>query len=512
MRTAPALVLFCIHLISTSSSATSVTVEGGSIAQGINSISPGDTVLVKDGVYGATYFNKSGEEGKFITIKNFPGHMPEINGWDGDEVDGGQAFGGPADASWIRIEGFYVTGFRFGLCSFNWINGITEEEKKTAISGSNIELRYNVVDLCGMNGMSVFFTENVTYEYNLVSRTGWESPDHSWSSGINLLGNGGKLIVRNNISFHHVDISEHHTDGNGFIIDQSFGKINSAIVENNIAFLNGGSGFGTTSSENVSYIGNTTYNNWQDDEFGSHGAGGISFSNTESRNTGVVKNNLCIQTNRGEPIIVYGSNLSSLNGVSNNFTSKETSDASVIFEDPDNGDFRIKEGATDVIGKADGSDIFTHGIGFDPKAIKAETDHRQPFYRFAPDIEYIKSKGGLEGCFAPVERKAPPAIGAYASVVMDTSTSTLQHLTSNRRIFFSYNNHTSILNIAGLNESEYHVTITNTMGRAIVNTHIPTAPTGEHLMQLGDIKMPSGIYPIIISSPSGMVRTLFNMR
>ncbi|NLD99699.1 MAG: hypothetical protein GX640_07480 [Fibrobacter sp.] len=76
-----------------------------------------------------------------------------------------------------------------------------------------------------------------------------------------MLGNGGTIIVRNNISFHHIDVSDHHTDGNGFIIDQSFYKITIARIENNVAFLNGGSGFGTNQSANTYYIGNTSFNN-----------------------------------------------------------------------------------------------------------------------------------------------------------------------------------------------------------------------------------------------------------
>ncbi len=386
------------------------------ISEGVAAAEPGDTVLVKAGKYtaGAYLGSNNGTEGKMITIKNFPGDLPEINGWkeDGVTPNGGSAFSNPEDSpvSYMRIEGFYVTGFQFGELSINWKNGA---DKNSYIAGNNVEARYNVVDLCGQNGMSIFFTKNVTLENNLVSRTGWKLD--SWSSGINLLSDGGAVLVRNNVSFHHIDISSNRSDGNGFIIDQSYSKLTSAVFENNLAFLNGGSGFGTTSTANVSYIGNTSYNNFQDAGFanGSRVAAGISFSNTESRNTKVVQNNILLQTNRGEPIAVYGSTVSSLKNVRTNFTSKLASDAAAIFTDAANCNFRLKSGASSVIGKATADGIFTTDIGFDFRAIKKETSTRQSFYQFAPDIEYIKSKGGLQGCFKPLAHRSPPSIGAY---------------------------------------------------------------------------------------------------
>jgi hypothetical protein len=384
-----------------------------SINSAVSAMSPGDTVLVKAGKYSiGAYIGKNGLPGKYLTIKNYPGEMPEINGWNGSETNGGSAFTNTDSAAqYLRIEGFYITGFKYGGFSLNW-KTVAEEERKIFLYGKNIEIRNNVIDLCGVNGISVFYTENVIVENNLVSRTGWQ--ESSWSSGINLLGDGGTCIVRSNITFHHIDISSHHTDGNGFIFDQSFSKLTLGLVENNIAFLNGGSGFGTNQSANVSYIGNTSYNNWQDDNFQSNGAGGISFSNPESRNTIAFKNNLCIQTNRGEPVIVYGANISSLKGtVSNNFTSKNETDAAALFLDASLCDFRIKKDAVTKLGSGLAGDLSPQDNGFDPKAIKKLSDSRISFYTFAPDIDYIKSKGGLLGCFHPKIRGTTPSIGAY---------------------------------------------------------------------------------------------------
>lgn len=385
-----------------------------SINSAVSAMSPGDTVLVKTAKYSiGAYLSKKGLPGKYLTIKNYPGEMPEINGWNGSETNGGSAFTNTdSSAEYLRIEGFYITGFKYGGFSLNWKTVSSEEERKSFLFGKNIEIRNNVVDLCGVNGISVFYTENVIVENNLVSRTGWQ--ESSWSSGINMLGNGGIVIVRNNVTFHHIDISSHHTDGNGFIFDQSFNKMTLGLVENNISFLNGGSGFGTNQSANVSYIGNTSYNNWQDNNFQSGGAGGISFSNLESRNTIAFKNNLCIQTNRGEPVIVYGTKISDLKGtVSNNFTSKSEADAAALFLDASSCDFRLKKEGVAKLGYGLAGDIYSLDNGFDPHAIKKENNSRISFYTFSPDIDYIKTKGGLSGCFQPKNRGAIPSIGAY---------------------------------------------------------------------------------------------------
>jgi hypothetical protein len=415
ISTALWICFFCLQIFSATIIVIPSDTVYASISAGVADAQPGDTVLVRAGKYtaGAYLGSNNGTEGKMITIKNYPGEMPEINGWkDESTVNGGSAFSNPQDkpVNFVRIEGFYVTGFQFGALSINWKDNA---DKASYIAGNNVEARYNVVDLCGQNGMSIFFTKNVTLENNLVSRTGWKLD--SWSSGINLLSDGGVVVVRNNISFHHIDISSNRSDGNGFIIDQSFSKLTSALFENNLSFLNGGSGFGTTSTSNVSYIGNTAYNNFQDANFanGSRKAAGLSFSNTESRNTKTIQNNILIQANRGDPIAVYGSTVASLKNVKNNFTSTSASDASSIFVDAANCNFRLKAGASNVIGKGAADGIAASDIGFDYRAIKMATDSHQSFYAFAPDTAFIRSKGGLAGCFKPVAHKSPPSIGAY---------------------------------------------------------------------------------------------------
>ena len=93
------------------------------INKGISMVNPGGTVYVMDGIYqNANYgsadpstntnmnnqhvvtINKSGTEGAYITIRNYPGHLPKIqfDGRGGIVISNGM--------NYIIIEGFEVEG------------------------------------------------------------------------------------------------------------------------------------------------------------------------------------------------------------------------------------------------------------------------------------------------------------------------------------------------------------------------------------------------------------------
>ena len=63
-------------------------------------------------------------------------------------------------------------------------------------------------------------------------------------------------VIRRSISFENIDISTHHSDGSGFILDQ---MSDGALFENNIGFRNGGSCIRMTNSSGVHLVNNTCY-------------------------------------------------------------------------------------------------------------------------------------------------------------------------------------------------------------------------------------------------------------
>ncbi|NLD99700.1 MAG: hypothetical protein GX640_07485 [Fibrobacter sp.] len=135
-------ILFVIHFSITAT--TLIVAPSGqmysSINSAVNAMQPGETVLVKPGKYtGGVYLQKQGLPNAFLTIKNFPGELPELNGWDGDTPNSGAAFTNASNvpASYLRIEGFYATGYKFGLTSLNWTTFPAEEYKTVLIGKKN---------------------------------------------------------------------------------------------------------------------------------------------------------------------------------------------------------------------------------------------------------------------------------------------------------------------------------------------------------------------------------------
>ena len=58
-------------------------------------------------------------------------------------------------------------------------------------------------------------------------------------------GGAAANIIRGNVSFENIDISSHHSDGSGYILDQ---MSDGAAFINNIGFHNGGSCIRLTNS------------------------------------------------------------------------------------------------------------------------------------------------------------------------------------------------------------------------------------------------------------------------
>jgi parallel beta-helix repeat protein len=397
------------------------------IEYAVNSkMSPGDVLFVRGGVYKFnTYLSKSGTSNAMITIKNYPGELPEINGWNNGNLNTGNGFGNGMGAylSHIRIEGFYVTGFYRGI-GINWCTPCNTELSKYDqtrnagyVQGTNIQIAYNVVDGCGQNGISVFFSSNVVIERNVVSRTGFETASGSWSSGINMLGASGYNRIDANVSFHHVDVSGHNTDGNGIIVDLSYDGINNNAntqVTNNICFNNGGSGIQITRSSKVTVLNNTTYNNVQTlPSF--WGEFTISSTPAYRTNSNQLVNTILFPKQGGKSI-----------GIDGNFPNQISVDANnlkagvIQYKNAGARDFSLKTDQSTAINKGNaGYSFLSNDNGYILTDILTAGTAPGSFswYTHYPNIAYIKSRGGLGGCFVthPRRQLAVTDIGAIES-------------------------------------------------------------------------------------------------
>jgi len=178
------------------------------INKGISMVNEGGTVFVMNGIYQNTGYgtvdvstktnmnnphvatiNKSGSEGAYITLKNYPGHSPKI------QFDGRGGIIISNEMNYIIIEGFEVEG---PAASITYNQAIADREYKvlvaededdstsynhTYFSGKgiwggygahhHIIIRNNMVhDTCG-SGIRFNDSDHITIEYNQVYNTTW---------------------------------------------------------------------------------------------------------------------------------------------------------------------------------------------------------------------------------------------------------------------------------------------------------------------------------------------------
>ena len=272
------------------------------ITAGQTLAAPGDTVFIMNGSYlpaTTIKLDKSGAAGKYITYKAYKDHTPKFsfsgNLWNAVSING----------SYIVVEGIEFQGnnqnltYEDALASYNDnlaggtnytlyaiynMNGIS-------IGGPRDETKFPhhiVIRNCKVHdfpggGLSSIQADYTTFEGNTVYNNAWYMM--YGGSGISILtpfdvdaNTGYKNIVRNNVCYNNKTtipwISQKRlSDGNGIIIDVNLRPYNSDIttkpykgrtlVENNVAYNNGGSGIHAFDAAHVDIINNTVYNNAQ---------------------------------------------------------------------------------------------------------------------------------------------------------------------------------------------------------------------------------------------------------
>ena len=372
----------------------------GEFLEVLERLEPGDEVVLLDGVYPyqeTIMLSRSGAPGEPITFRADEGAVPGFRG-RGVEPDMG-AIAAANDIGHLVFEGLWFEEWGSGGIELDWYQRGCHD----------ITIRYCVADSNGRNGFAPYNARNVTLEYNISSRNGYRP--ESWSSNFNLWANKGDVVVRGNVAFHGVDTSSHQTDGNGYILDLTLDEAD-ALFENNIGFANGGACIAITDSGNATLVGNTCFDNAQAierlDELSfvdtcrgdvdgiDVGERGWTFSGLSFRNNVLVPA-------AGKPGVRTSSSCSTPDFVQedNLITNDEQ-----IFFDAQAADFRPRP-AGPLLDRVAPAGTFDSDIGFDPKCLKKETDPaklRYSWWTHAPDLEYVRSIGGIRNCFEPRPR------------------------------------------------------------------------------------------------------------
>ncbi len=375
----------------------------------------GDTVILMDGVYKTQLsVANSGTSSAWITFQADTCATPIIQGPGVGPTDTNQDTGvGSSTATYVRFVGIVSTGWSTGFG-----NGWTGTD--TTTSNGNFEYDDCVADFNGRTGITFFSAQGLKVKNCIVAHNG-SSTAESWSSGVTLYeaqGGAGASTIEGNVSFENMD-GQKHTDGSGFIIDE---YSDGATFINNIAFRNGGSCLRLTKSMNCKFINNSCYHDAQDTaDTGPSNPSEVYFTKdtNNSTTTGTsFLNNVFVATGTGPgATAIY-------NQPTSGWANNQTATGSVsYFTSPDgtNPDFTLASGSA-LIGKGgSGSGVPGNDIGFDPKCIAKQTPTppgtmaKGSWWQYSVDLAYIKSIGGVAGCFHAKTRSGTPDIGAYAN-------------------------------------------------------------------------------------------------
>jgi serralysin len=228
-------------------------------------VGPGDVIVVRPGTYveQVWMWRGGGPEGQLTLRSEVPGEAlirPPAGAYSTLNLR----------ADHITVEGFDIVGGEG--------HGIDAE------SVAHTEILDNVVHGSGGSGIQFNFSEFILIEGNVTfgnaGTNGWHTSGISVYQNRNITGDtdtpGFRTIIRDNISYDNLtgpSVTSEHTDGNGIIIDdfqstQTAGFPNytfPTLVENNLAFNNGGKGIQVTWSDFVTVRGNTVAFNNTDD-------------------------------------------------------------------------------------------------------------------------------------------------------------------------------------------------------------------------------------------------------
>lgn len=211
---------------------------------------PGDTIYVKNGVYNeVVIINKSGSaEGGFITLQNYPGHTPVIDG-DGLPISGETGLVVVENQAYIKVVGFEIRNLKTGgmfdaFPAGIWIRGY----------GDHLEIRNNVVhdienscDECGAHGIAVYgWDAKASIHDIIIDGNEVYNGKFGWSESLVLNGNVEKFVVSNNIVHDNDNIGIDLIGFEETAPDQAIDRARDGVVVGNLVY-------------NISSFGNPPY-------------------------------------------------------------------------------------------------------------------------------------------------------------------------------------------------------------------------------------------------------------
>lgn len=267
-------------------------------------VEPGDTVLIRSGVYrnseeyAAVDIKRGGTAENWVRFANYPGERPKI---EFDSLRGIKLSG----VGYVVVEGLHIDGLSYRI---NPDEAVAHAERFTGEDFSqhrffgvgirvgtgdagefphHIILRNNYIHHTAGGGIASARADYLLIEDNIIHDTSFYSP---WGeSGISVWMSADydkddsvyRTVIQNNISYRNdnkVDfwIMNTMSDGNGIILDAMESTqqniVNDGFLEpysgrvlvaNNVSFYNGGRGINVFESDDIDIINNTLFENAQ---------------------------------------------------------------------------------------------------------------------------------------------------------------------------------------------------------------------------------------------------------
>jgi hypothetical protein len=314
---------------------------------------PGSVVCLLAGTYNLSstfYPSKSGSPSAWIVYKSY-GDGPVSFVWTG-----------PADASsMFKVgNGSFPSGAAYLEFSGLNLDGNGNAADGFFCQGSH-HLRFinNSIANTGGSGIASLHCDYLVANHNLVYHNGYMPQatsvpgSYGWTSGISFNSNnwfdnysGFHNIISNNFISGEYDGSDHHSDGNGIILDLSTGSYDPAtansppaLIVNNVVYGNGGRCIVAYVVTNFWIVNNTCYKDDLDPSLRTAG-----LIETNDAHDGYVINNIAVAGSSTHPPfeqqnsnskILYYSNM--YFGAPNNFTYSDPSqliEADPLFRNP----------------------------------------------------------------------------------------------------------------------------------------------------------------------------------
>ena len=248
-------------------SITGSDVNDGTITSPIRSIhmalskaSPGDSIIVRKGVYTEKIsFPKSGLPGKYITLKAYAGENPIIDG-AGLTITGKEALVTISNVRFILFEGFDVCNYKSTIPWVN-INGILLNggSKNIIVRNNKIHnIEHNVIATDGRSGHGIEIVGNTDVAMTNILVEGNEIHDCNTGYSENLTINGyvDGFEIRNNKIYNGENIGIVAAGGYGANSNPAYNYVRNGVIADNEVFnIDGSTGPIPAYSEHNGAIG-----------------------------------------------------------------------------------------------------------------------------------------------------------------------------------------------------------------------------------------------------------------